>query len=88
MAVSGFLGVQALPGMQSGINIASWRNTVHNRETGMTPEAKARTTIDHLLLQAGWHVCGVADANIHAARGVAIREFPLNSGFGFAVDIE
>ncbi|MDP3795428.1 MAG: type I restriction-modification enzyme R subunit C-terminal domain-containing protein [bacterium] len=50
----------------------------------MTPEAKARTTIDLLLLQAGWHVCDVADANIHAARGVGIREFPLNSGFGFA----
>jgi type I site-specific restriction endonuclease len=26
----------------------------------------------------------VADANIHAAVGVAIREFPLNTGFGFA----
>ena len=50
----------------------------------MTPEAKARTTIDALLLSAGWHVCGVADANIHAALGVAIREFPLNPGFGFA----
>ena len=24
------------------------------------------------------------DANIHAATGVAIREFPLNNGFGFA----
>ena len=24
------------------------------------------------------------DANIHAARGVALREFPLNTGFGFA----
>ena len=24
------------------------------------------------------------DANIHAARGVALREFPLNPGFGFA----
>jgi type I restriction enzyme R subunit len=35
-------------------------------------------------MQAGWHVCNVADANIHAARGVAIREFPLNPGHGFA----
>ena len=26
----------------------------------------------------------MADANIHAARGVALREFPLNAGFGFA----
>lgn len=50
----------------------------------MTPEAKARVVIDALLQQAGWHVCNVADANIHASVGVAIREFPLNPGFGFA----
>ncbi len=50
----------------------------------MTPEAKARVTIDALLVSAGWHVCNVAQANIHAAVGVAIREFPLNSGYGFA----
>jgi type I restriction enzyme R subunit len=50
----------------------------------MTPEQKARVNIDALLVQAGWHVCAVSDANIHAAVGVAIREFPLNNGFGFA----
>lgn len=50
----------------------------------MTPEQKARVSIDALLQQAGWHVCNVSDANIHAATGVAIREFPLNTGFGFA----
>ena len=50
----------------------------------MTPEAKSRQTIDALLEQAGWHVCDMADANIHAARGVALREFPLNTGYGFA----
>ena len=50
----------------------------------MTPEAKARQTIDALLTAAGWHVCNVADANLHAAVGVAIREFPLNPGFGYA----
>jgi type I restriction enzyme R subunit len=50
----------------------------------MTPEQKARVSIDALLVQAGWHVCGMAHANIHAARGVALREFPLNPGYGFA----
>ena len=50
----------------------------------MTPEQKARVGIDALLVQAGWHVCNVANANIHASTGVAIREFPLNNGFGFA----
>ena len=47
------------------------------------PEQQARTTIDALLTAAGWHVCDVDAANIHDARGVAIREFPL-PGYGFA----
>ncbi len=50
----------------------------------MTPEQKARVNIDALLVAAGWHVCDAADAHIHAARGVAIHEFPLNPGYGFA----
>jgi type I restriction enzyme R subunit len=54
----------------------------------MTPEARARQTIDALLIAAGWHVCNVANANIHAGdgavKGVAIREFALNPGHGFA----
>jgi len=50
----------------------------------MTPEAKARISIDALLAAAGWHVCDMGQANIHAARGVAVREFPLNPGYGFA----
>lgn len=37
----------------------------------MTPEARARQTIDTLLTQAGWLVCDVASANIRAATGVA-----------------
>jgi type I restriction enzyme, R subunit len=47
----------------------------------MTPEQQAILSIDALLQQAGWHVCSVADANFHAAMGVAPREFPLNSYF-------
>ncbi|OYZ03822.1 MAG: type III restriction endonuclease subunit R, partial [Hydrogenophilales bacterium 16-64-46] len=47
------------------------------------PERQARGKIDVLLEAAGWHVCDAAAANIHAARGVAIREFPL-PGYGFA----
>ena len=54
----------------------------------MTPEQEARVSIDALLTAAGWHVCNLADANIHAGsgpvKGVAIREFPLNPGFGVA----
>jgi type I restriction enzyme R subunit len=49
-----------------------------------TPEADARQTIDQLLTAAGWNIQDVSSANIHAARGVAIREFPLSTGHGFA----
>jgi len=49
----------------------------------LQPEQQARGNIDALLEAAGWHVCDASAANIHAARGVAIREFPL-PGYGFA----
>ncbi|SEA68237.1 type I restriction enzyme, R subunit [Desulfuromusa kysingii] len=49
-----------------------------------TPEAEARIRIDELLEAAGWQVQDAKAVNIHAARGVAIREFPLASGHGFA----
>jgi type I restriction enzyme R subunit len=48
------------------------------------PEEHARQTIDQLLGAAGWRVCDPQDAHITAHRGVAIREFPLKSGHGFA----
>lgn len=47
------------------------------------PEQRARGNTDRLLEAAGWRVCDASSANIHAARGVAIREFPL-PGYGFA----
>jgi len=48
------------------------------------PEERARAEIDRLLAAAGWSVQSMSEANIHAARGVAIREFPLKTGHGFA----
>ena len=50
----------------------------------MSPEEQARTDIDRLLTVAGWNVVGVQDADLRASRGVAIREFPLDRGFGLA----
>jgi type I restriction enzyme R subunit len=50
----------------------------------MTPEQEARADIDRLLTEAGWHVCDYKAAAIHAARGVAIREFELVAGHGTA----
>ena len=52
--------------------------------TSSTPEAKARINIDRLLEQAGWAVQDMAALNVHDSRGVAVREFPLRSGHGFA----
>ncbi|HET9823590.1 MAG TPA: DEAD/DEAH box helicase family protein, partial [Burkholderiaceae bacterium] len=49
-----------------------------------TPEQRARAEIDRLLGLAGWAVQSVGEADLHAARGVAVREFPLNPGHGFA----
>src|SRR6185369_14184813 len=50
----------------------------------MTPEQKARMEIDLMLLESSWLVQDVKSVSLHAARGVAIREFPLERGFGFA----
>lgn len=50
----------------------------------MSPEEQARWEIDRLLEAAGWIVVGVSQADINAGRGVAIREFPLSEGHGFA----
>lgn len=50
----------------------------------MSAEQAARQTIDKLLAQAGWAVHDFKQADIHVARGVAIREFVLNEGYGFA----
>ena len=50
----------------------------------MTPEQRARASIDVLLAAAGWAVQDASAANLHAACGVAIREFPLQPGHGFA----
>ena len=49
-----------------------------------TPEQEARETIDQMLDVAGWNVQDCRDANIEARFGVAIRNFPLKSGHGFA----
>jgi type I restriction enzyme, R subunit len=50
----------------------------------MTPEEHARQTIDQLLTAAGWFVQDVKQADLHAARGVALREFALSEGYSFA----
>ncbi len=45
------------------------------------PEALARQHIDRQLAQCNWLVQSRADMNISAGLGVAVREFPLKTGF-------
>src|SRR3972149_5989372 len=46
-----------------------------------TPEQLARENIDDLLTQCGWIVQSRPEMNLGAGRGVAVREFPLKTGF-------
>ena len=46
----------------------------------MTPEAKAREQIDRKLELAGWVVQNVKQVNLSAAQGVAVREYPTETG--------
>lgn len=45
-----------------------------------TPEQKARQNIDKQLGNAGWHVQDIKELNFSAGLGIAIREFPTESG--------
>ena len=46
----------------------------------MTPEEKARRSIDRQLKQCGWIIQDADEMNISAGLGVAIREYPLTTG--------
>jgi type I restriction enzyme, R subunit len=46
----------------------------------MPPEAAARQTIDAHLVAAGWAIQDYKAFNPAAARGIALREVPLDSG--------
>jgi type I restriction enzyme R subunit len=46
----------------------------------MTPEAKARANIDKMLTESGYVLQDMKNFNRTASLGVAVREFPANSG--------
>ncbi len=48
------------------------------------PEDKARIVIDAKLVDAGWIVQNREDLDLTAGNGIAVREFPMKSGHGFA----
>ena len=56
----------------------------HPRKHRMIPEQEARRQIDAQLSGSGWIVQNREEANRSAGLGVAIREFKLASGHGFA----
>jgi hypothetical protein len=49
------------------------------------PEQKARREIDADLIAAGWLVQNRDELDLTAGRGIAVREFPMKSGYGSAV---
>lgn len=51
---------------------------------GSGPEAEARIEIDAALEAAGWVVQDRDEMNLSVAQGVAVREFKLKHGHGFA----
>ena len=46
----------------------------------MTPEQEVRVVIDKKLEQSGWVIQNFAQVNIGAALGVAVREYPTDTG--------
>jgi hypothetical protein len=54
----------------------------------MTPEQKARVSIDALLVAAGWHVCHVADADIRASSSVAISLPSKDTQFRVVAEVD
>lgn len=53
-----------------------------NLGTHVKPEERARQTIDAMLAASGWLVQDMSAMNVHASRGVAVRELPLGR-FGY-----
>jgi type I restriction enzyme R subunit len=48
------------------------------------PEQRARREIDANLTAAGWIVQSTQELDLTAGRGIAVCEFQMKSGFGFA----
>jgi type I restriction enzyme R subunit len=46
-----------------------------------TPEFLARENIDAQLTACGWVIQDRTKLNLHVGRGVAVRQFPLQTGF-------
>jgi len=52
----------------------------HRETIRMTPEAKARELIDRKLALAGWVVQDLKQLDLSVGRGIAVREYPTDTG--------
>ncbi len=53
---------------------------MQNQERNQNPEQIARDRIDAMLVESGWAVQNRTDLNWQASRGLAVREYPTDSG--------
>ena len=69
------------PPIRGSLSKASNRwGSVHEATRGDRTGQRARVNIDAGLRDAGWAVQHRGEVNLSAARGVAMREFPLDTG--------
>src|SRR5690606_1360555 len=54
--------------------------TLPTSMASLTPEQQARETIDAMLVASGWVVQDIKAMNVGAATGVAVREYPTDTG--------
>ena len=57
------------------------RTNVRQYDDAVKPEEKARHEIDRQLIECGWQIQNHTEMNLSAGSGIAVREFPLKSGF-------
>ncbi len=53
---------------------------IEQRQTGTPPEVKARQLIDQKLERAGWTIQDMKQINLGASLGIAVREYPTDTG--------
>jgi type I restriction enzyme R subunit len=53
---------------------------IEQGQTSMPPEVKARQLIDQKLEQAGWTIQDMKQINLGAGLGIAVREYPTDTG--------
>ena len=53
---------------------------IEQRQASMPPEVQARHLIDQKLERAGWMIQDMKQINLGACFGVAVREYPTDTG--------